>query len=208
MRAMHIGGAHDVRDAGGAARRGAALAAAIGLAASMSLSASAEDLSISAYGGWLTSNDWLEVLAPTRWDFVDSQLAALAVSRQAGWRSKSAQTEVEGQIVRHFGAQDHWEFNALGVIRRTALPWDETLDMSAAGGLGLSYATERPQAEIAFEGDTERLLVYWMLELDAALPNAKAWSLLARLHHRSPAYGLFGNGGGANVLAIGWKYRF
>ena len=185
-----------------------ALAAAIGLLGLTSGAASASDVAISIYGGRLSTNDWIEIFAPPQWDFVDSYLMALAVSRQAGWRSETAQTEVEGQIVRHVGVQDHWEFNLLGVIRRTALPWDETLDMSLAGGLGLSYATERPKAEIDFEGDTERLLVYWMLEVDAAIPKADAWSILARLHHRSPAYGLFGDGGGANVLAVGLRYRF
>jgi len=189
-------------------RVGTILAVAIGLLASTSFAAFAKDLSISLYGGRLSTNDWIEVFAPPRWDFVDSYLTALAVSRRAGWRSETAQTEVEGQIVRHVGVQDHWEFNVLGVIRRTALPWDETLDMSLAGGLGLSYATELPEAEIDFEGDTERLLVYWMLELDAAIPKVDAWSILTRLHHRSPAYGLFGDGGGANVLAVGFRYRF
>ncbi len=184
------------------------LAAAIGLLASISTAASSKDVAISVYGGRLSTNDWVEVFAPPRWDFVDSYLTALAISRQAGWQSKTAQTELEGQIVRHVGVQDHWEFNLLGVIRRTALPWDETLDMSLAGGLGLSYATERPEAEIDFEGDTERLLVYWMLEADAAIPRTDAWSMLARLHHRSPAYGLLGDGGGANVLAVGLRYRF
>jgi hypothetical protein len=199
---------HDGTKAGGFVRVGPTLAAVIGLVASMSLAASAKDLSISAYGGRLSTNDWIEVFAPPRWDFVESYLTALTISRQAGWLSETAQTEVEGQIVRHFGVQDHWEFNLLGVIRRTALPWDETLDMSLAGGLGLSYATERPEAEIDFEGDTERLMVYWMLELDAVIPKADAWSVLTRLHHRSPAYGLFGDGGGANVLALGLRYRF
>ncbi len=189
-------------------RIAATLIISSGLLASISLTASARDLSVSAYGGGLIANDWIEVFAPQRWDFVDSQLAALAVSRRVGWLSKAVQTEVEGQIVRHFGIQDHWEFNVLGVIRRTELPWDQTLDMSLAGGLGLSYATERPKAEIDFEGDTERLLVYWMLEFDATIPDAKAWSVLARLHHRSPAYGLLGDGGGANVLAVGLRYRF
>ena len=185
------------------------LAAAIGLLASISTAASAKDVAISIYGGRLSTNDWQDVfLTPAQVDFVDSYLMALAISRQAGWQTKTAQTELEGQIVRHVGVQDHWEFNLLGVIRRTALPWDETLDMSLAGGLGLSYATERPEAEIDFEGDTERLLVYWMLEADATIPRTDAWSMLARLHHRSPAYGLLGDGGGANVLAVGLRYRF
>ncbi|MDH3659925.1 MAG: hypothetical protein OEU92_07840 [Alphaproteobacteria bacterium] len=180
----------------------------IGLLVCHPPSALAKDISISVYGGWLTSNDWVEVFAPMRWDFVDSQMMALAVSRQAGWLSETARTEVEGQIVRHVGIQDHWEFNVLGVIRRTALPWDALLDMSVAGGLGLSYATEPPKAEIDFEGETERLLAYWMLELDAAVPRTKALSVLARLHHRSSAYGLFGDAGGVNVLALGIRYRF
>lgn len=198
------------RVAKAAAWRGctARLFAAIGLAVCQSFSASAKDISLSVYGGWLSSNDWQEVFVPARLEFVDSQLIALAVSRQAGWLSEAARTEVEGQVVRHFGIQDHWEFNALGVIRRTALPWDGTLDMSVAGGLGLSYATELPAAEIDFEGDTERLLAYWMLEVDAVVPEMAAWSVLARLHHRSPAYGLFGDGGGANVLALGLRFRF
>ena len=199
---------HDGPQTGSFVRLGIILAGTIGLLVSTSLAAFAKDLSLSVYGGRLSTNDWIEVFAPPQWDFVDSYLTALAVSRQAGWLSDTARTEVEGQIVRHVGVQDHWEFNVLGVIRRTALPWDETLDMSVAGGLGLSYATERPEAEIDFEGDTERLLVYWMLEVDAVIPNAETWSALARLHHRSPAYGLFGDGGGANVLAIGLRYRF
>lgn len=182
--------------------------AAIGLLLAGSSSALAGETAISLYGGRLSSNDWIEFFAPTRLNFVDTYLAALTVARQAGYRSEVAQTELEGQIVRHFGRQEHWEFNALGVIRRTALPWDPVLDMSAAAGIGLSYATSPPKAEIDFEGDTERLLVYWMLELDATLPGTEAWSILTRLHHRSPAYGLFGDGGGANVLAVGLRYRF
>ncbi|MGI9452053.1 MAG: hypothetical protein ACR2QH_15640 [Geminicoccaceae bacterium] len=187
---------------------GAELALAVGLLAFLSSPVSAKDTSIAVYGGWLTSNDWEETFLPGRIDFVDSYLLALAVSRELTRSQRDAKIEIEGQIVRHFGIQDHWEFNALGVIRWTDFPWDHQLDMSAAGGLGLSYATVLPKAELEFEGETERLLVYWMLELEAALPSANAWSILARLHHRSPAYGLFGDGGGVNVLGLGLRYRF
>ncbi|MGI9434692.1 MAG: hypothetical protein ACR2Q4_07685 [Geminicoccaceae bacterium] len=165
-------------------------------------------MSIALYGGWLTANDWQETFLPTRWDFIDSYIAALAVSRRAGQLSNEAQIELEGQIVRHFGVQDHWEFNALPIIRWTAFPWDEQLDTSAAAGLGLSYATRVPEAEVEIDGDSERLLAYWMLELEASVPERKAWHVLARLHHRSAAYGLFGKKGGANVLSLGLRYRF
>ncbi|MGI9491669.1 MAG: hypothetical protein ACR2QF_04625 [Geminicoccaceae bacterium] len=171
-------------------------------------SVSEKENAIAVYGGWLTSNDWQEVFLPARLDFVDSYLLALAVSREVARPSDKTKIELEGQIVRHFDIQDHWEFNALGVIRWTHFPWDEQLDMSAAGGLGLSYATELPEAELDFEGETERLLVYWMLELEAAIPSTDAWSMIARLHHRSPAYGLLGDGGGSNVVGLGLRYHF
>lgn len=187
---------------------GARLLKALGLLVCQSFPADANDISILVYGGWLSSNDWQEAFAPMRLEFVNSQLIALAISQQAAWLSKAARTEMEGQVVRHFGIQDHWEFNALGIIRRTALPWEGMLDMSVAGGLGLSYATELPDAEIEFEGDTERLLVYWMLELEAAVPRIDDWHILTRLHHRSAAYGQFGDGGRANVLAVGLRHRF
>ena len=165
-------------------------------------------MSIALYGGQLTSNDWQEVFIPSRLDFIDSYLAALAVARQVGRPTENVGLELEGQIVRHFGRQDHWEFNALGVIRWTRFPWDQRLDTSVAGGLGVSYASEIPDAEVDFEGDSERLLAYWMLEVEAALPRTTDWHILARLHHRSPAYGLFGDGGGVNVLGLGLRYDF
>jgi len=45
---------------------------------------------------------------------------------------------------------------------------------AAAGGLGLSYATKLPKAEVTFEGESEWLLVYWMLELEATIPNTNS----------------------------------
>lgn len=169
---------------------------------------SAKDMSIAVYGGRLTSNDWEDVFLPGRLDFVGSYLAALAFSKEVARPIDSVELELEGQIVRHAGIQTHWEFNGLGVIRWTSFPWDRLLDMSAAGGLGLSYATEVPKAEVEFEGESERLLVYWMIELEAEIPSTNSWSILTRLHHRSPAYGLFGDGGGVNVLGLGLRYRF
>lgn len=181
---------------------------ALGHAAWVSGPASAKEMSVALYGGWLTANDWQEVVLPTRLEFLDSYLAALAISRQVGQLSNETRIELEGQVVRHFGIQDHWEFNALPVVRWTAFPWDEHLDTSAAAGLGLSYATRRPVAEVQIDGDSERLLAYWMLELEATLPTTESWHVLGRLHHRSAAYGLFGDKGGANVLSLGLRYRF
>jgi hypothetical protein len=43
-----------------------------------------------------------------------------------------------------------------------------------------------------------------MLELEFALPDARHWSVITRIHHRSGAFGLFnGVTGGSNALAFG-----
>lgn len=171
----------------------------------------AEELpwSINLYGGQLTSNHWEELLNPTsEIDFNDSYLAALTLSRTfARWRDR-ASFEAEGQVVKHFNFQEHWEFNILATARWEAFPWDRYLDTEFAFGIGPSYATEVPLTEIANEGDSEKLLVYWMMELAFSLPDKPRWALIGRIHHRSEAYGLFAEEGGANALALGLKYRF
>jgi hypothetical protein len=180
----------------------------MGLSALIPRSVSAKDWSIAIYGGWLTSNNAGEIFQPGKLDIVDSYLGAVAISRSIGQLSDNAGLALEGQAVRHFRRQDHWEFNGLSVVRWTAFPWDDFLDTSAAAGLGLSYATKIPEVEAELDGNSERLLAYWMLELEASIPKLEAWHVLGRLHHRSPAYGLFGESGGSNVLSLGLRYRF
>lgn len=57
------------------------------------------------------------------------------------------------------------------------------------------------------DGSSARLLLYWTAELEIGLPN-RLWSAVARLHHRSNAYGAFAETGGSNWLTLGVRYRF
>ncbi len=79
-------------------------------------------------------------------------MLVVALSKRLGPYRPRLNYEMEGQIVKHFGVQDHWEFNALGVMRWEPFWWDRIVETSAAFGLGASYATEKPKAEIIIEG--------------------------------------------------------
>jgi hypothetical protein len=141
--------------------------------------------------------------------YVGAYLVAGTVSRKYAERRDGAlHLEAEGQIVYNFGAQDHWEFNAVPIIARwTRFPWSSRIKTSAAFGLGLSYATELPPVEVALEGESNELLIYWLAEFTAG-PRDAPWAVTARLHHRSVGYGLFGDDGGMNAVGVGLRYVF
>jgi hypothetical protein len=176
-------------------------------------------LAHAANGDWTTTVYAARIATQPGWEdiiidapgteFVDSYLFTVAVSRQYAARNNGALTfEAEGQVVHHFGEQSHWEFNAMPVVLRwNRFPWSPHVASSAAFGLGLSYATALPQVEVELEGESHRALVYWMMELTAGRVDAP-WSISLRLHHRSVAYGLMGDEGGANAVGLGARYRF
>jgi phytoene dehydrogenase-like protein len=169
------------------------------------------DWSATVYGARIsTQPGWEDILIDSAGtEFVDSYLLTAAVSRQYAERYDGALAiEAEGQIVRHFGDQTHWELNAVPVVLRwSRFPWSRRFASSAAFGLGLSYATEMPPVEVALEGESRQWLVYWVMELTAG-PNDAPWALSLRLHHRSVAYGLMGEEGGMNAVGLGLRFRF
>lgn len=185
----------------------AALLFAVCWAAIAPAMAGTGDTAISVYAGRMTDEDWIKSLSG-RADWVDARLVALAGARTL-WRDapRHWSFEVEGNAVRHFGLQDHWEFNALGTMRFHAFPWRERLATSVAFGAGPSYATRVPAAEVRLDGRSRRSMLYWQLELELAQPGSD-WATLFRLHHRSTAYGAFGKQGGGNVLTAGLRYRY
>lgn len=95
--------------------------------------------------------------------------------------------EIEGQIAKHFGNQDHWEFNLVSYFRWLLFPWDSFLDTSFAAGTGLSYATSVPQIEAKNYDDTAKFLGALMFEFTFSLPQVPEWSVVTGIHHRSGA---------------------
>lgn len=76
-----------------------------------------------------------------------------------------------------------------------------------AWGLGPSYETRTPPEEQALDGRSRRLLAFWVAELEVGLPQ-RPWTAIARIHHRSTAFGLFGDTGGSNWVALGVRRYF
>ena len=126
--------------------------------------------------------------------------------RHGGW----AQWERELQVARHFGDQDHWETNALLILRWTAFPWDWRT--SLALGEGVSWASEVPALEdelLAAEGGSTRFLNYLLIELTTGLPFTERWNLVGRIHHRSGVFGLYDDvEEGSNFLTLGLRFEF
>jgi phytoene dehydrogenase-like protein len=153
---------------------------------------------------------WQKVIRnPFAADYADAYLVAAGFSRPyAHLRDDALRLEMEGNVAWNFGDQHHLEFNIAPVTARwRRFPWDHRLATSAAFGLGLSYATERPEVEVEIEGDTNQLLIFWFAELTAG-PREAPWAVTVRLHHRSVAWGLFGEEGGMNAIGLGVRYQF
>ena len=163
------------------------------------------------YGARISSQPgWEDILLDSAGtEFVDSHLLTAAISRQYAEAFDGAlDFEAEGQVVRHFGDQTHWEFNAVPlVLRWNRFPWSDRVASTAAFGLGLSYATEMPPVEVALEGESREWLVYSVMELTAG-PVDSRWAVSLRLHHRSVGYGLMGDEGGMNAVGLGLRLRF
>lgn len=164
---------------------------------------------LNVYGGWMTANHWDDFfLNAADLDFKDSYFVAVALARRIGKYQDKASFEIEGQVVKHFNFQTHWELNALIVARWEKFGWNDILDTSIAFGLGPSFATDDPEIESEIDGNTSQFLVYWMIELALGLPDYPRVAVITRIHHRSDAFGLINDGGGSNALAFGLKWRF
>lgn len=161
---------------------------------------------VTVFAAQMADNDWHEIVSLDNVGFRQTYLAGMAVSREMAGTKRWA-IEVEGQAARHFGAQDHWELNAALVGRWRAFPWSESVATSVAFGIGPSFATRVPSEEVARDGSSNRLLLYWMAELEAGPPD-RPWSGLVRLHHRSSAYGAVAENGGSNFITVGVRRRF
>jgi len=170
------------------------------------------DWLVSVYSGRAAEDRLLEIVTRYNTGFIDSYLAAAAL----GWIHRDGRRirgEIEGQVVRHWGEQHHWEFNLAYVGRWKPFPWDHVVDTSVALGGGVSWAAEvpfiEPRAKELGEQESTRLLGYLMLEIELAPPGPGPWSGFVRLHHRSGAKGLFDDvNGGSNFIALGARYHF
>jgi hypothetical protein len=102
-----------------------------------------------------------------------------------------------------------YEFDPYLSFRWANWPWNDHVVTSLAVGEGISYATSVPNVEIRNNKDTKRLLNYLMLEAAFAMPSHPDVQFIARIHHRSGAFGLYHAGNtGSNDIGVGIRYLF
>jgi hypothetical protein len=168
-----------------------------------------EDFALSVYSGRMTDGDFGDAISGKA-DFIDAYVVVGALSWTfARYFEDALSFELEGQIGKWWGDQDNVEFNLPVAIRWSKFPWNHYVSTSLAYGLGPSYATEKPDAEIDLHDTTKKFLVYWFGEIAFGPPQSN-WAGIFRIHHRSGAFGLIADygEGGSNTLAAGLKYRF
>jgi len=160
--------------------------------------------------GGVMSDDTLGDAAIFKADYDYShRFVSIALARKLGRWNKDLRFELEGQAVRHSGAQKYWEFDGAIIARWLSFPWDRYVDTSFAAGEGLSIAGEKPELEQRRHEESSRLLNYLLFEFTFAHPEHKALSLVTRLHHRSGIRGLINDVHGAsNSMAVGLRYEF
>ncbi|NNF72467.1 MAG: hypothetical protein HKN02_09775 [Rhodobacteraceae bacterium] len=158
------------------------------------------------FSGVQTDDVWEDAIQFWQAEFLRSGFVGVGLGHDLGQRGRFT-FGVEGQIAQHFGLQSNMEINVPLVVRYhragRRLPALETM----AFGLGLSWASEKPAAEVARDGDSAQVLIYWMAEVQFDLPNTELEAVI-RLHHRSDAYGLFDVDSGSNSWVLGLRKRY
>ena len=172
----------------------------------------AGDYYFTFYRGRYTDNSLPEeilLLKPITYE--NSYMLTAALAKIIDRPAVARQWEVEGQIVKHYLDQDHWEFNLTGIHRWQHFPWDTFLTTTLAAGTGLSYATEVPPLELASHTNegAAKTLGYLVLEATVRPTQIVNWHLVFRIHHRSGLFRTINNvKGGSNHISAGIKYEF
>lgn len=147
--------------------------------------------------------------------FSDSNFAGVALSRVivpsfaiplpfTDIAFRGNRIELEGQVLRHFGGQNHWEGTLALMFRTGQLRLAGGLSVNLAVGEGLSYASERPRFEGAVDVQPTRFLNYLVFETEFSHESMPGVSLVARLHHRSGIFGLIApRKSGSNFIGAG-----
>lgn len=119
--------------------------------------------------------------------------------------------QIAGNATVRNGRNEHtiYEFNPYIIFRWANLPWNNYVNTSLAFAEGISYDTSIPSLESKSSQDTKRFLNYMMFEASFAHLDYPRLQFVARIHHRSGAYGLYRAGNtGSNDLSFGIRYLF
>lgn len=120
-------------------------------------------------------------------------------------------TQVAGNVTVRYGKNENtiYEFDPYLIFRWVNFPWNNHVNTSLALAEGVSYDTSVPAIEKGQNSNTRRLLNYLMFEATFASPDYPRLQFVARIHHRSGAFGLYRAGNtGSNDVGVGIRYLF
>jgi hypothetical protein len=170
------------------------------------------DRAVTLFVGQLTSKGINKFIPPMdQLRFVDSYFVGAAYSQEF-WRNDYLAFELEGGLGHMWGSQnDTSQVWGAAYLRYHNFPWNHFVKTSIAASIGVNYAFNHTKVEtdFSFPGQPQKMLHYYSPEITFAHPDYDDIELVARIHHRSPVWGLFGcEGCGSNTLAIGIRKRF
>ncbi len=119
--------------------------------------------------------------------------------------------QIAGDATVRHGSNEHtiYEFDPYLNGRWANFPWNNVITTSLAAGEGVSYDSSVSALEAKSSHSTKRFLNFLMFEATFALPAYPNWQLVARIHHRSGAYGVYRAGNtGSNDVGVGIRYLF
>ena len=166
---------------------------------------------------WVNA-DLLEIperTATGRLRFEDSNFAGAALTRTivpsfaiplpgTDFAFRGNRIELEGQVVRHFGEQHHWEGTLALMFRTGDIPLFGGLSVNFGFAEGLSYASERPELEGSPGVRPRHFLNYLAVEAEFKHASLPGVAVVPRIHHRSGVFGLIApKTSGSNFIGVG-----
>ncbi|WP_230531241.1 hypothetical protein [Microvirga roseola] len=211
------------RGAGAHGTASLVVAAGLVLGTPASAQAPARDWHISVYGSQWVNADLLEI--PERSLTVgltreEAYFVGFGLSRAitppfsiplpgTDFAFRGNRLELEGQVLRHFGDQSHWEGTLALLFRTGQIPLFGGLSVNFAFGEGLSYSSEPPNLEGSFRVEPSRLLNYLSFEADFTHASLPGVSIVPRIHHRSGIFGVIApRESGSNYIGVGLRVDF
>ena len=177
--------------------------------------------SVMAFRGW-SNYHTLGRTVRFIWDYAGEDVYGVDVTYTispntgfGGWfdRNLAARFQVGGKINMRAQQSGVWipEASVYFALRWRRLPWNHIVATTFSMGEGLSIVSDVPEVEIITTevGGTSRLLNYWMMEMTLAVPSLPYLQLVGRIHHRSGAFGLFGDAqeSGSNTVGLGIRWH-
>lgn len=147
--------------------------------------------------------------APWNWDISDERIGVVATGTTLAELLSGAVTlEWETLYAYHWGTQQFHELGGAFYLRWNRFPWNSLVRTTYAIGLGPSYTSAAAHYEPG-NGLISKWLTQLNFELNLYHPDNPGWALIARLQHRSGAFGTIkGIRGGSNFLTLGFRRQF